>query len=195
MRCMDDRSGNRGLILAEATRLFSVRGYEAVSVSEICDTCSITKPTLYHYFGSKRGLLDAIIEERGKALFAALRFAAAYNHDVPRGLENIAFAFANFALADPLFARLRLSMSFAPPESEAGEAAAAFNRALFDCVEEFFRRAAEDHGNMKGRSRAYAGTFIGTMDTYVGFKLAGVSELDEGTIRGAIRQFMYGIFS
>ena len=192
---MDEALGNRSLILAEATRLFSERGYEAVSVSEICEVSRITKPTLYHYFGSKRGLLDAIIEERGSPLLKAVAGAANYDHDVRLGLERIAFAFSNFALADPLFARLRLAMSFAPLESEPGEAASAFNRALFDSVEAFFREAALDHGNMKGRSRAFAATFIGTLDSYAGFMLAGASELDERTIREALRQFMYGIFS
>lgn len=192
---MDEPGGNRALILSEATRLFSERGYEAVSVGEICDLAGITKPTLYHYFGSKRGLLDAIVAERGEPLLASVREASRYGHDVPAGLERIAFAFARSAKADPAFARLRLAMSFAPPESESGAAAMAYNRALFDLVEAFFRQAAGDHGNMKGRSRAFAGTFIGTMDTYAGFMLSASSSLDERTIREALRQFMYGIFS
>ena len=192
---MDGSKGNRELFLDTATRLFSERGYEAVGVSELCESCAVTKPTLYHYFGSKRGLLDAIIAERGAALEAAVREAATYAHDVPLGLERIAFAFSSCAIRDPGFSRMRLSMSFAPPGSEAGQAAAAFNRVIFGRVEEFFRLASADHGNMRGRHRAYAGTFIGTLDSYVGFWLAGSGELGEATIRGAVRQFMYGIFS
>lgn len=192
---MGDSPGNRSLLLDRATLLFSERGYEAVGVSEICEACAVTKPTLYHYFGSKRGLLDAIIAERGAPLVEALREAAAYGHDVPLGLERISFSFMRFALADPVFSRMRLAMSFAPPGSEAGIAAAAFNGELFRLLEDFFLLASADHGNMKGRHRAYAGTFIGTIDSYIGFWLAGSSPLDEATMRGAIRQFMYGIFS
>jgi len=192
---MSEPSGNRGLLRDHAVLLFSERGYEAVGVSEICEVCAVTKPTLYHYFGSKRGLLDAIIAERGRPLVESVREAARYSHDVPLGLERIAFAFMRFALADPVFSRMRLAMSFAPPASEAGAAASAFNQELFRMIEDFFLHASADHGNMKGRHRAYAGTFIGTIDTYVGFWLAGSSSLEEATMRGAVRQFMYGIFS
>jgi AcrR family transcriptional regulator len=192
---MDQVASNRDHILAVAARLFSERGYEAVGVGEICATSSITKPTLYHYFGSKRGLLDAIIAERGGGLLQAVRATSTYAHDVPGGLDNIGLTMARFAMEDPIFSRMRLSMSFAPPESESGTAAKDFNLELFGMLEDFFRLAALDHGNMKGRQRAYAGAFLGTMDSYVGFMLAGTGNLDDKTVRAAVRQFMYGIFS
>jgi hypothetical protein len=123
-----------------------------------------------------------------------VRQAATWEHDVPSGLERIALAMARFARHDSVFSRLRLAMSFAPPESESGAASAAFNLELFGNTEEFFRPAALDHGNMKGRHRAYAATFLGTMDSHVGSHLAGASTLGEQTVRGAVRQSMYGIF-
>jgi TetR/AcrR family transcriptional regulator len=192
---MDDPAGNKERIASEATRLFSERGYEGVGVGEICEVAGITKPTLYHYFGSKRGLLDAIVEERGRPLLAAVREASRWEHDVPKGLERMAFAMAGFAVDDPLFSRMRLAMSFAPPESESGAAAAAFNLELFGILEEFFRLAAQDHGNMRGRQKAYAVAYLGTINSYIGFFLGGATKLDEATIRGGVRQFMYGIFS
>jgi TetR/AcrR family transcriptional regulator len=48
---------------------------------------------------------------------------------------------------------------------------------------------------MRGRSRPIAATFIGTLDSYAGFFLSGSGDLEEGTVRAALRQFMYGIFS
>jgi AcrR family transcriptional regulator len=192
---MDSPLGNREQLLATALRLFAERGYEAVGVAELSEASGVTKPTLYHYFGSKRGLLDAIIAERGSPLLAAVRKASAKPDDVPLSLELIAFGLARLAREDRDFARLRLALAFAPPGSEGGAAAAAFNTALFDLVEAFFASAAAYHGNMRGRSRAYAATFIGTIDSYVGFFLAGRIELDEALLRGAVRQFMYGIFS
>jgi AcrR family transcriptional regulator len=192
---MNDERGNRATILATALRHFADRGYEATGIAEICEASGITKPTLYHYFGSKRGLLGAILEERGGPLLARVKAASAYAHDVPAGLEGIAFAFARTAEEDADFARLRLSLSFAPPESEGGLAAAALNAAIFAEVEAFFRDAALDHGNMKGRSRPYAAAFIGTVDTYVGLFLAGRSPISDEILRSAVRQFMYGIFS
>jgi len=192
---VDEAPGNRSNILATALRLFSDRGYEAVGIAELCEASKVTKPTLYHYFGSKRGLLDAIIEERGGSLLGRVKEASIYAHDVPRGLEGIAFVFSRAAKEDAEFARLRLSLSFAPPASEGSLAASALNDAIFSLVEAFFLDASSDHGNMKGRSSPYAAAFIGTVDTYIGLYLAGRSPLSDDTLRWAVRQFMYGIFS
>jgi AcrR family transcriptional regulator len=48
-------------ILSTALDLFAVRGYDATSVREICEAAAITKPTLYHFFGSKDGVLRALV--------------------------------------------------------------------------------------------------------------------------------------
>jgi AcrR family transcriptional regulator len=197
---MDSAGGNRNHILEKALERFSARGYEAVGVAELCEASGVTKPTLYYYFGSKRGLLDAIVAERGAPLAARVREAAVYAggdraRGVPDGLERIAAAFARCAREDELFARLRLSLAFAPPSSEGYLAAASLNEGVFAEVEAFFRAAAEDHGNMRGRSRAYAAAFIGTADTYVGLHLAGRVGLGDEVVRLFVRQFMYGIFS
>jgi AcrR family transcriptional regulator len=57
-----------GRLLSAALNLWVERGYEAVGVQEICDAAQVTKPTLYHYFGSKAGLLRAIVELNGQRL-------------------------------------------------------------------------------------------------------------------------------
>lgn len=192
---MEGQRDNRSTILSIALGLFADRGYEAVGVAELCEASGVTKPTLYHYFGSKRGLLDAIVERHGGAFLEDEKAAFVYAHDVKAGLEAMAFAFARRAMEEPAFARLRLSLHFAPPASEGARAAAALNEGIFARVEAFFREAAGDHGNMKGRSRPYAAAFIGTIDTYVGLYLAGRSALTDDVLKGAVKQFMHGIFS
>ncbi len=54
------RSNDR--ILKKALELFSEKGYDATSVREICEAAGITKPTLYHFYGSKEGVYRAIVE-------------------------------------------------------------------------------------------------------------------------------------
>ena len=53
---------NKELIKKSALNLFYARGYDAVGVQEIVNTAGITKPTLYYYFGSKRGLLENLLQ-------------------------------------------------------------------------------------------------------------------------------------
>ena len=48
-------------ILNKALELFSVKGYDATSVREICEAAAITKPTLYHFYGSKEGVYQALV--------------------------------------------------------------------------------------------------------------------------------------
>ncbi len=61
-------------ILSTALDLFAVRGYDATAVREICEAAGITKPTLYHFFGSKDGVLQALVQggfEQFRALVQA----------------------------------------------------------------------------------------------------------------------------
>ncbi len=48
-------------ILNAALGLFAAKGYEATAVREICESAGITRPTLYHFYGSKDGLLQALV--------------------------------------------------------------------------------------------------------------------------------------
>ena len=45
-----------------AEELFYSKGYDAAGVQEIVERAGVTKPTLYYYFGSKLGLLQAILD-------------------------------------------------------------------------------------------------------------------------------------
>jgi len=155
----------------------------------------LKKPTLYHYFGSKSGLLKILLEENFAELFAAFQQAAAYHRDIVSTLFAITTTYFEFARKHPEFYRLQLSMWFAPRESDAFKAIAIINEKQQQTMETFFLRAAEDHGNMKGRHRAYAATFLGMLNTYISLGLNGYAELNANLAKSAVHQFMHGIFS
>ena len=186
---------NRSRLLNCALDLFTARGYDAVGVQEVADAAGLKKPTLYHYFGSKSGLLKAILEENFVELFAALEEASVYHRDVVSTLGAIAASYFDFARKHRKFYRMQLSMWFSPVESEAFKAIAAINEKQQQIMETFFLRAAEDHGNMKGRHKAYAATFLGMINTYISLGLNGYTALKPELAQSAVRQFMHGIFS
>jgi AcrR family transcriptional regulator len=186
---------NREHLLTCALDLFAARGYDAVGVQEIAEAASITKPTLYHYFGSKSGLLETLLEENFTALFSSLEGASAYNRNIIDTLNAIAGAYFDCARLNPRFYRLQLSMGFAPPESDGYKAIQLINQRQRNLLEAFFLRAAEDHGNMRGRSQAYAATFLGMLNTHIVLALNGSLALTPELSLNAVRQFMYGIFS
>jgi AcrR family transcriptional regulator len=62
-------------MLEVAGRSFAARGFHAVSMDEIAEQAGISKPMLYHYFGSKEGLYVAYVRQQGDALLAGMRDA------------------------------------------------------------------------------------------------------------------------
>ncbi len=47
-----------------ASRLFAEKGYANVSVRDLCRETGTTAPVLYYYFGSKKGLFDAVARKQ-----------------------------------------------------------------------------------------------------------------------------------
>jgi TetR/AcrR family transcriptional regulator len=186
---------NRSRILACALQLFADQGYDAVGVQEVVDTAGITKPTLYHYFGSKQGLLEALLGEHFEQLNRQIREAAVYQHDLPATLRAIVLAYFHYAGEHPIFYRLQLALWFAPQKSAAHQAVFRWNYEQHQIIEQVFLLATKDHGNMRGRHRAYATTMVGMINTYIGMALNGYAELNETLVSQAVHQFQHGIYS
>lgn len=186
---------NRTNILSIALGLFSASGYESVGIQEIVDTAKITKPTLYHYFGSKRGLLDVLLEENFRALIDSVKSACEYRHDITKNLSDVTKVFFDFVRRNKQFYRLQLSLCFSSPKSESFEAVSKYNEKLFKMMEDLFIAAAKDHGNMKGRNKRYAFTFIGMINNYITLYLSNHIELNDETVYLAVHQFSHGIYS
>lgn len=192
---MDRECDNKRLILETAIGLFASRGYDGVGVSEIVESCSLTKPTLYHYFGSKLGLVQAILADRFEPFLEGVRERTAYARDLVANLDSCAEFFFERVEADQEFFRFMLASGFSPARSEAGEALRPWNETYFRAFERLFAEAAKDHGNMKGRQTAYAAAFIGTLHTHASLMLSGRGRPDPGKTRRIVHYFMHGIFS
>ncbi|MEY3013971.1 MAG: hypothetical protein RIT45_2706 [Pseudomonadota bacterium] len=65
--CCRDLPETAQRILLSALQLFAERGFESVSVREICAAAGVSKPVLYYHFESRDGVVRAVIEalERG----------------------------------------------------------------------------------------------------------------------------------
>ncbi len=186
---------NQEHLLDCALNLFSRRGYDAVSVREVVEAAGVTKPTLYHYFDSKRGLLEALLEREAARLMTGLRLAAVYEHDLVLTLTRIARVYFQFAELHPAFYGWQLSMTFAPPESEAYGAVQPFARQEWTILANVFKQAAEDHGNLRGRHDRYAVGFLGALNAVIGLHLTEGLRLSEVVLHQTIQYFLHGIFS
>ncbi len=53
----------REKIMGVALHMFSERGYEAVSIRDICGEVGIKESTLYYHFKNKKDILDSLVEK------------------------------------------------------------------------------------------------------------------------------------
>ncbi|MFC5825990.1 TetR/AcrR family transcriptional regulator [Nonomuraea insulae] len=59
-----DPERTRATILDAATPLLYERGLDGIGVAELCALLGVSKETLYRHFGSKDGLVEAMLAER-----------------------------------------------------------------------------------------------------------------------------------
>jgi TetR/AcrR family transcriptional regulator len=186
---------NRAELLDRALELFAAYGYEGVGVQQICDAAAVTKPTLYHYFGSKRGLLETLIDERLRILLSSLTRPAAQPEDIAAALERAASAMFVFARSHSSFYRLYLALWFAPMRSEAHEIASKFHALHFQALERICREAMQELAGNKNRRRAFTAAFLGALNNRIGLALNDYASLDGKLARGLVRQFLYGVLA
>lgn len=102
-------------ILSTALDLFATRGYDATSVREMCEAAGITRPTLYHFYGSKDGVLRALIAS-GFKQFRAIAVQGLVSPGTFRErLKSIARLIFEAARTQPSLWRFIHSVMWAPP--------------------------------------------------------------------------------
>jgi AcrR family transcriptional regulator len=60
----------RERLLSSGAELIAENGFDGASVREICAHAETSINMIHHYFGSKQGLLDAIVEQFSSGVFA-----------------------------------------------------------------------------------------------------------------------------
>jgi TetR/AcrR family transcriptional regulator len=186
---------NDQVLLNCALTLFSQRGYDAVSVQAVVEAAGVTKPTLYHYFSSKRGLLDALIKRETGLLLGRVFQAVDYHGDLVLTLERIVLAYFKFAQEHGSFYRMQLASYFSPPECESNQAMRPFIEEQKTILENLFIQAGQSHGNLRGKHRRLAVSLLGEINALIGLHLNGELMLSDELIYQTVHQFMYGIFS
>ncbi len=75
-----DRAGTPARVVDAALVAFGSRGYEATSLDALAAELGVRKQTILYHFGSKDGILDAVIDRAGAELVGAVEGAL----DTPR---------------------------------------------------------------------------------------------------------------
>lgn len=183
----------RTRLLENALQLFSRKGFENVGVQEIAVSSGVTKPTLYHYFGSKRGLLETIFREKFAPLEAGLEaLAAEPSTALETMLTRLAHLNFDFARDNPLFARLFFSMMFAPEESEPFQIASAHAKRQHQTLVRTLEGPLRAAGWQWDIGFA-VGSFVGRLHNCISWFLIDHLPLDEHMVSPTVKGFLYGI--
>jgi AcrR family transcriptional regulator len=99
-RRLQHREDARRAILDATAALLVEHGFEAFSMRRLAERCGYTAPTIYHYFGDKKGLFDTLFEERLRQMLDSVRRVRRSRDPVERILA-IAQACVRFGLRNP----------------------------------------------------------------------------------------------
>ena len=116
------QTDTRRSLLDAAAAVLAERGIDGASTREIYKRAGVKAPTLYHHFGDKRGLMDAVVSdafERYLAEKRRLRPTGDPVVDLRRGWDaHVAFARANPVVYQLMFPAHGVRPSAAARESQ-----------------------------------------------------------------------------
>jgi len=90
-----DGTNRRDAIIEAATEIFQRQGYRGTTLDEIAAEVALTKATVYHYFGSKAEILDAICDDAMSAGEDAIRLGVEGPGDAAERVRNALVAYAS----------------------------------------------------------------------------------------------------
>ena len=188
----------RERILSCAEELFCLKGYDAVGVQEIVDRAGTSKPSLYYYFGSKRGLLETLLDLKFEKLRERISQEDDGQTEIRVRLHRMALACFRYFHEEKQFYLLMMALFYSARENEAYQVVKPYLATLFQTTVDLFESAKQQLGNMNGRQELFAMSFIGVINQYL--LMAGTLEEEnpeekERQLHRLVDQYMYGIFS
>jgi AcrR family transcriptional regulator len=119
---------SRELVLDAAERVMAEHGFEAATLARVVEEAGIPMSSVYHYYGSKDGILLAVIERGAERFFDDLpdldrRIRRPTNH-----LATVVSTAAETLERHPNFLRLLIVFAVQPPAAAGGEVHAVVTR-------------------------------------------------------------------
>lgn len=119
---------SREVVLDAAERLMAEQGYEAATVAALVERAGVPASSIYHYFGSKEGVLLAVMERGAERFFQELpdidRRAGAQAEHLHALVEVVATTLEDH----PDFLRILVVMAAQPFDAGRGEVQKVVNR-------------------------------------------------------------------
>jgi AcrR family transcriptional regulator len=156
-------AARRAQLVDVGRRVFAEKGYAAVSVEEIAQRASVSKPVLYTHFGGKEGLYAVIVDREIEHVVRVI--SEAISSGTPRQrVEASALAFLNYVKNHP--DGFKVLSHDAPMSASEGTMTSLLNDVAGRVAEVFtdtFKEAGYDPRNAPIYAHALVGmvTFVG----------------------------------
>jgi AcrR family transcriptional regulator len=165
-------------ILAKALELFARKGYDATSVREICEAAAITKPSLYHFYGSKEGVYHALVEGALSDFRRRVVEQIAGSGPPPDRLRRVARIYFEYARVHPELTRFLYSVVHGPPTSAPRTDFPRYYEGLVELVSQVLEEGVRDGSFAPGPSDLRMLVFMGAVgEAVMGYLIVGAPEL------------------
>jgi AcrR family transcriptional regulator len=115
-------------VLDAAEQIMASRGFEAATIARVVEESGIPLSSVYHYFGSKDGILLAVMERGADRFFADLPDLTRRADRPAQHLARVTAAAARTLERHPDFLRLLIVFAVQPPAAGEGEIQAVVRR-------------------------------------------------------------------
>ena len=112
---------SRELVLDAAERVMAEHGFEAATLARVVTEAGIPMSSVYHYFGSKDGILLAVMERGADRFFADLPDLTRRPGRPAQHLARVVSAAVGTLQRHPDFLRLLIVFAAQPPAAGEGE--------------------------------------------------------------------------
>ena len=197
----------KDLILEEALRQFSEKGFAGTSMSEIAKPLGITKAALYKHFESKQQIFDEIIaesENRYAEIFEKLSVhfdggqpdkqdVAVYSSISIEGLCECVLTFVRFSMNDEYSRQVRRMLTIS--QFQSGELGEMYTKRYVDAMlrydERLFEQLIRSGTIRQGDPKALAAMFYAPVLMYMGIwdRQPEKAQECEAAIKDHIEQF------
>ena len=113
---------SRQVVLDAAERVIAVYGYGTATLANIVEEAGIPMSSVYHYFGSKEGVLLAVTERGAERFFASLPEVTERTGTPEQHLDMVIQLAIAALQGNSDFLRLVIAMEVQPPPDTAGDA-------------------------------------------------------------------------
>jgi TetR/AcrR family fatty acid metabolism transcriptional regulator len=180
MSAADDK---RKAILDAAVRVFARQGYEASPVGDVAKEAGVAYGLVYHYFGSKEAVLEAVFREQWGRLLAAVAVAEDTGKSAPEQLGLVVKIVLRTWRDDPDLVRLLVREITRSPHiqdelDEIGQAFASLERII---------RRGQDEGTFRAEvdARLAAWMLYGALEEVLTGWVLGQLPDDAGAVTAA----------